>query len=204
MYQKYSEFHFIIQTNLQGFSLKTQKLGKSEKVHCDACYMQSELKQTYSYERMPRVLIVHLGRFDNQLNKICTPTPISFGMNCFCIECMERIRCGGLSAHHYRLVSVIIHVGNTPTSGHYIAYVRAPEKSQQPQFECQTCCDINIKSDKLQRHDGPTHHQQWYICNDRVITPIFEKNLKEKIEQEAADRTPYVLFYVKYDNHTEQ
>jgi ubiquitin carboxyl-terminal hydrolase 1 len=49
------------------------------------------------------------------------PTPLS--MDCFCTECHQTKP----SKHNYRLYAVIMHLGATLASGHYIAYVRASD-----------------------------------------------------------------------------
>merc|ERR1712008_278394 len=59
------------------------------------------------------------------------PTP--FTMNCFCTQCLppDTPLCPPGERrllppkHHYRLFAVIMHLGATLASGHYIAYVRA-------------------------------------------------------------------------------
>lgn len=157
------------------------------------------MRQTSSYQKLPRILIVHLGRFDNQMKKVHIATPTPFNMDCFCVECMASIERVGTSVHRYTLTSVIVHSGLTPQSGHYIAYVRSSKKNPQPGFVCDAlpCCQINIEA-------AQSGNNQWYICNDDRITPISEENLKTRMENEAAIRTPYVLFYVRDDILTAQ
>ncbi|XP_055296038.1 ubiquitin carboxyl-terminal hydrolase 12-like [Sitodiplosis mosellana] len=185
--------------------LEQQSFSTSDGAKCDTCRGASHMRQTTSYRKLPRILIVHLGRFDNKMNKVHIATPTPFNMDCFCLDCMESIGKDGTSVHRYTLMSVIIHLGATPKSGHYIAYVRSSEKNPQPQFWCAgpSCCHINMKPAQPNGSDQPGDNQ-WYICDDDRITPILERDLQVKMEREADLRTPYVLFYVRDDMLTVQ
>ena len=57
------------------------------------------------------------------------PTP--FTLDCFCTESSG----SGGGRHKYRLYSVILHLGASLASGHYIAYVRAGDTSID-YFQC--------------------------------------------------------------------
>lgn len=163
------------------------------------------MKQTSSYQKLSRILIVHLGRFDNQMMKIPIATPVPFYMDCFCMDCMESIERVGTSIHRYTLMSVIVHLGLTANSGHYIAYVRSSEKNPQPGFVCDAlqCCQIKIKPTQGNGNDQPGD-SQWYICDDDHITPISQINLETKMKNDAKIKTPYVLLYVRDDILTAQ
>lgn len=52
------------------------------------------------------------------------PTPLT--LSCFCEKC--RNNAGG-AEHQYKLYGVIMHLGATIASGHYVAYVKASENS---------------------------------------------------------------------------
>lgn len=164
--------------------LKKQKLDGSNKVNCDSCIMQTEMTQSYEIRKMPLILIVQLGRFNEKLEKVDTIAPVSFELTCFCESCI-----GGHPEHRYSLVGVILHLGRTSKSGHYIAYVRAPEQDPPLQCSSQSCCQINVKA----------YRNEWYICNDDDITRITESDLVDKMHREAKYKTPYVLFYARND-----
>lgn len=170
---------------------KKQMLDGSNKVNCDLCITQTVMTQSYTYQKLPLILIVQLGRFNERLEKVDTVAPISFDLKCFCESCI-----GGRTAHRYSLVGVIVHTGLTSKSGHYIAYVRAPQQESPLQCSSQSCCQINVKANR----------NEWFICNDDDITRIPEVDLmnKMKSESEAKSKTPYVLFYARNDIHAVQ
>ena len=65
----------------------------------------------------------------NYMSKINDYIPTPLTMNCFCTTCLHP---GSKEPkeqpqHHYRLYAVIMHLGATLASGHYIAYVRASD-----------------------------------------------------------------------------
>lgn len=185
--------------DLQDYYLKTQKLDGTEKAFCDQCQGKFESKQMPSYPKLPQILIVQLGRFDNEMRKITAETPIPFKLDCFCEECIEYGReYGGGSPHQYILVSAIIHAGLTLKSGHYYAYVRSTVNGSESQLQREneeTCCQVNIKGAKA---------DEWFVCDDDRIKPITETEVKEKIKGDSRYRTPYILFYVREDLITTQ
>jgi len=103
------------------------------------CSRLNEAQRSVQYELLPKILVLQLKRFTAASNKSAfmskindfIPTP--FTMNCFCTQCMPPDMPpqppGEASPtppkHHYRLFAVIMHLGATLASGHYIAYVRA-------------------------------------------------------------------------------
>ena len=196
---------YLFTIDSQSLCLKEQRFNSTDKANCANCERNTDMKQTSSYQKLPRILIVHLGRFDNRMMKVDIATPTPFNMDCFCVDCMESIERDGTSKHRYTLMSVIVHSGPTPQSGHYIAYVRSTEKNPQPGFVCGAlpCCQINIKVAQPNGNDQPGDNQ-WYICDDDRITPILEQNLQAKMRIDASIRTPYVLFYVRDDILTAQ
>merc|ERR1719186_2499783 len=50
-------------------------------------------------------------------------------MDCFCVDCRESPESTPRNFHKYQLYAVILHLGATLASGHYIAYVRAGDTS---------------------------------------------------------------------------
>lgn len=161
-----------------------------ENVHCNACSGHFEAHNNISYLRLPRYLVVQLGRFDNDMNKIKTATPIPFTMKCFCQLCAaegDGITEQQRSQHEYHLYGIVVHVGERFKSGHYISYVKS---SINHVLVCpsESCCKIV---------DG--NRKDWFFCDDHLITPISQASLQEKIQREGSMKTPYVLFYVRSD-----
>lgn len=54
------------------------------------------------------------------------PTPVKLG--CFCDTCCKAEE-EQSATHHYELCCIIMHLGGTMASGHYIAYVRASDRA---------------------------------------------------------------------------
>lgn len=162
-----------------------------DEVHCADCSGYFSAQNNVFYRRLPRFLIVQLCRFDNDMNKIKTTTPIPFTMKCFCTSCINTA--DGDSQHEYHLYGILVHVGEKLKSGHYISYVKA---SINNELVCpsQTCCQINA-----QLADGNPNENDWFICDDDLITPISQTELQEKIRRESSQKTPYVFFYARSD-----
>lgn len=57
------------------------------------------------------------------------PTPLI--LDCFCEECLEAISKEQGVKHRYQLYGVIMHLGATIASGHYVAYVRAADPTPE-------------------------------------------------------------------------
>lgn len=118
--------------------MASETLRENNKYLCVECSRLNEAQRSVQYELLPKVLVLQLKRFTAATNKSAfmskindfIPTP--FTMNCFCTQClppdaplMEFNNHPRPPKHHYRLFSVIMHLGATLASGHYIAYVRA-------------------------------------------------------------------------------
>lgn len=174
-----------------------QKLNGSDKIRCEDCSGYFEARNRIIYPRLPRFMIVQLSRFDNDMNKIEMATPIPFTMNCFCVDCLNSVREIGESMHQYNLYGIILHVGSTPRSGHYISYV----KSLIGNAPCpnETCCQIQLA--ECNWNDG-TNDIEWLICDDDEIIAISERRLQDKLHDEAENKTPYILFYARDDAPT--
>lgn len=115
--------------------MASETLRENNKYLCAECSRLNEAQRSVQYELLPKVLVLQLKRFTAASNKSAfmskindfIPTP--FTMNCFCTQCMPPDTLPEQSLpqpkHHYRLFAVIMHLGATLASGHYIAYVRA-------------------------------------------------------------------------------
>lgn len=115
--------------------MASETLRENNKYLCVECSRLNEAQRSVQYELLPKVLVLQLKRFTAATNKSAfmskindfIPTP--FTMNCFCTQCLPPDAPLEFHQrppkHHYRLFSVIMHLGATLASGHYIAYVRA-------------------------------------------------------------------------------
>jgi len=117
--------------------LASETLRDVNKYWCSECRRLNEAQRSVSYEVLPTVLILQLKRFTTvasktYVSKLTDFIPTPFTLDCFCTECSGA---GGSGKHKYRLYSVILHLGASLASGHYIAYVRAGDTSID-YFQC--------------------------------------------------------------------
>jgi len=115
--------------------LASETLRDVNKYWCSECRRLNEAQRSVSYEALPTVLVLQLKRFTTvasktYVSKLTDFIPTPFTLDCFCAECNS-----GVSKHKYRLYSVILHLGASLASGHYIAYVRASDTSAE-YFQC--------------------------------------------------------------------
>ena len=162
--------------------MASETLRENNKYLCAECSRLNEAQRSVQYELLPKVLVLQLKRFTAATNKSAymskindfIPTP--FTMNCFCVQCLPPDGPllgpppppGGTlpPKHHYRLFSVIMHLGATLASGHYIAYVRASvdlnlDYSQCPrasQMANSTANGSNAQQDSRSRGNGGSSH----------------------------------------------
>lgn len=102
-------------------SLITKEYFRGEyKYRCEECSGYTEAIRSVSYEKLPRLLVIHLKRFSGGMEKINSYIPTPFTLQCFCNRCLELPDDEKL--HTYKLYSVITHVGATMSVGHYVAY----------------------------------------------------------------------------------
>ena len=112
--------------------LAKETLRENNKYWCAECSRLNEAERSVQYEVLPRIMVLQLKRFTangtkNYMSKINDYIPTPLSMNCFCTECLPTSGTKEPAKHHYRLYAVIMHLGATLASGHYIAYVRATD-----------------------------------------------------------------------------
>lgn len=109
--------------SLQNACVTSERFEDSNKIRCEECQRKTEAVQSTTFPRLPRIMIVHLGRFDNRMNKTNTEIPIRYGLKCFCSACKKMPEGTKNEDHEYRLYGVIVHLGVNPTSGHYMVSI---------------------------------------------------------------------------------
>ncbi len=133
--------------------LMSETLRENNKYWCEECSRLNEAQRSVQYELLPKVMVLQLKRFtaaaanakSSYMSKINDFIPTPFTLNCFCTQCIgtsgstrqQRASGGSSPKHHYRLYAVIMHLGATLASGHYIAYVRA--SAQDSQWDYSLC-----------------------------------------------------------------
>lgn len=130
-----SEGDFDI-TNIEGISpselyrnacVTSEKLCDTNKYLCDKCKRYNEASRDVLFERLPNMMILQLKRFMTSatgVHKVNTYLPTPLELDCFCESCCKLDE-EELSSHYYKLSCIIMHLGGTMASGHYIAYVKA-------------------------------------------------------------------------------
>ncbi len=117
------------------------------------------------------------------VSKINDYIPTPFAMDCFCSRCMDAAAAEAAAAegappprpggrqrhqqqsvppqprHHYRLYAVIMHLGATLASGHYIAYVRASQAASSRDYgQCPRRVAASKNKKALDSSAGNIHH----------------------------------------------
>uniref|UniRef100_A0A2S2NLS6 Ubiquitin carboxyl-terminal hydrolase 1 n=1 Tax=Schizaphis graminum TaxID=13262 RepID=A0A2S2NLS6_SCHGA len=106
-------------------------LQDTDKYWCEQCCRYNEAKRSVGYESLPRLLTLHLKRFCTNYRAVVSkvnehmPTPLT--LECFCEECLSLNTQQQTRAHSYQLYAIIMHLGATIASGHYVAYVKAQD-----------------------------------------------------------------------------
>ena len=113
--------------------LSSEILRSDNKYWCSECRRLNEAQRSVSYDVLPTVLVLQLKRFTTvasktYVSKLTDFIPTPFTLDCFCSEC-SKPNVSSDRRHKYRLYSVILHLGASLASGHYIAYVRAADTS---------------------------------------------------------------------------
>ncbi|XP_050303201.1 ubiquitin carboxyl-terminal hydrolase 1 [Anthonomus grandis grandis] len=105
----------------------SEKLSDQNKYFCENCNRYNEAQRTVLYEKLPNIMVLHLKRFTTSLSgvqKVNTFVPTPLEIRCFCEGC-SKMDSTKITPHRYRLSCVIMHLGASMASGHYIAYSRA-------------------------------------------------------------------------------
>lgn len=102
-------------------------LRDTNKYWCEQCVRYNEARRSVHYEKLPRLLVLQLKRFSLSFgstvhtSKVNDYMPTPMQLDCFCEHC-QAIPESPL--HSYKLYAIIMHLGATMASGHYVAYTR--------------------------------------------------------------------------------
>lgn len=134
--------------------MASETLREANKYWCSECSRLNEAQRTVSYEVLPTVLVLQLKRFTTTasrtyVSKLTDYIPTPLIMDCFCQKCRES---PDGPIHKYQLYSVILHLGASLASGHYIAYVRAGDVNFD-YFQCNRpgIPDTNLRNKNSKR-----------------------------------------------------
>lgn len=135
--------------------MMSETLRENNKYWCEECSRLNEAQRSVQFELLPKVMVLQLKRFtaatgskSSYMSKINDHIPTPFTLNCFCTQCMPHTAAGYPPVHSaqasnvkprhiFKLYAVIMHLGATLASGHYIAYVKASSDSLWEYQQCQ-------------------------------------------------------------------
>lgn len=105
--------------------VKPEVLGRGNEWHCDKCNRKVQATKQLTISRGPLVLVLQLKRFSfgdfgGKITKQIA-FPVSFRL--------PLSDDGGGASAQYELCGVVVHHGGSVHSGHYVAFVRAPNKT---------------------------------------------------------------------------
>ncbi|XP_050685124.1 ubiquitin carboxyl-terminal hydrolase 1 isoform X2 [Leptidea sinapis] len=196
--------------------LSTEYLRDQNKYWCEKCLRYNEARRSVGYSRLPRLLVLQLKRFSGGMEKITRHAPTPLLMPCFCEPCAKR-PADQPPTHRYILWAVIMHLGQTLTGGHYVAYVR---DTQDLKCDRESTTDLTSNSSSSfmrtlfnRPRPQPTGctakeccvprqrpESGWLACDDDLVKPISNEEFEDLLSAEPKMRsaaTPYLLFYVK-------
>jgi len=101
-------------------------LQDQNKYWCEDCGRYNEARRNVSFDSLPRLLTLHLKRFSSSfgacVQKVNEYMPTPLVLSCFCMKCKDKDE--SRKPHRgYQLYGIIMHLGSTMASGHYITYV---------------------------------------------------------------------------------
>ncbi|XP_044259718.1 ubiquitin carboxyl-terminal hydrolase 1 [Tribolium madens] len=124
----------------------SEKLCDANKYLCEKCQRYNEASRDVLFEKLPNIMVLQLKRFTTSsagVQKVNTYLPTPLEMACFCESCCN-VEEDETPPHRYRLCCVIMHLGASMASGHYIAYVKASDH-----FEDYAECSRNMPKGSL-------------------------------------------------------
>jgi ubiquitin carboxyl-terminal hydrolase 4/11/15 len=114
---------FSLRQCLQEFA-KEEQLGPSEAWYCPKCKKHQQAMKKMSIWKLPKVLVVHLKRFESRSNKI--DVPVDFPIKDLSLDdwvAEEALKEGEEQDKTYDLFGIVNHVGQLYW-GHYTAYAK--------------------------------------------------------------------------------
>ncbi|TYJ57890.1 hypothetical protein B9479_001500 [Cryptococcus floricola] len=120
------EQHSSVSHSLRQFT-DTEHLCGTNKFLCDNCGGHQEAEMGIKIRRLPPILALHLQRFEN----------IDWTMHTqklfYRVQCPDTLRVPTAATDDnpnpdqlYELVAIVVHIGITPTQGHYVTLKRIP------------------------------------------------------------------------------
>jgi hypothetical protein len=113
---------------------KSESLSGENKYYCEKCKQRNESTKKLSFEKcnyvyiiifiiVPRILVIHLKRFDNTQRKIKKFLGYGTEIDLTPFKAHATLK-KNRDKYAYKLSAVLVHDGNSINSGHYYCYVR--------------------------------------------------------------------------------
>ena len=83
---------------------------------CPGCHKKGTAVMKHALSRLPRTLVLHLKRFDAVGKKLVTPVALPLTLN------LAPYAVGTSGPTTYSLKALVVHIGSTIRSGHYICF----------------------------------------------------------------------------------
>ncbi|KAK8848306.1 hypothetical protein M9Y10_019367 [Tritrichomonas musculus] len=165
--ETYDDFT-VLQLTIKGISNieeSLEHLFEAEYLTADNGYIfdknegKVDAKKASQIHSLPKHLVIQLVRFEynhqtQEREKISSFFQFGDFLN--------------INGQYFTLTGIIIHLGSTPESGHYISYIRKPNK------------------------DDRTYSNDWFQCNDSTVTSVSQDNAFEDGYENG-----YILFYTQ-------
>ncbi|XP_054280513.1 ubiquitin carboxyl-terminal hydrolase 1-like isoform X1 [Macrosteles quadrilineatus] len=162
----------------------------SEKYWCEDCGRYNEARRNISYDTLPRLLILHLKRFSSSYGSCVQkvneymPTPIE--LSCFCNKCKDLEE--RLKPHRgYQLYGIIMHLGSTLASGHYVSYVCGRDTV----MDSANCTRDKRKTASLSGGAGKPASNTEKHGTQKTLFRFFSKSSKPTYPSPLENRGPY-------------
>lgn len=102
---------------------KPEFLKNANKYRCEKCKTKVEAKKQYRIEKKPNCVVLHLKRFNYQSRKISSTINFAetLSLNEYCDN-------PAASDQAYELTGIVVHLGGSLYSGHYVSYIKSSGK----------------------------------------------------------------------------
>jgi len=208
-------------------ALETMK--ESDKYWCETCYHHCEARRSISYKTLPPVLLLQLARFGSAgwgyQEKLLDHIPIPLVLPCFCSQCINAEK----PIHaEYQLYGIIMHIGATLASGHYIALIKTEMAlkdsagascqnlkkcwgiwkyiSKNPSLTCavNSCCNVLLnsktKEDTGKRKAPVEKSDDWLILDDEDVKLCSMSELIEELSEKQCTESTHTPYLLFYTN----
>lgn len=165
----------------------------TEKVQCSSCLIKTTTQKQLTFAKLPKVLCLHLKRFDARTNKKLSD-PVSFP---------AELDMGPHISHWCEVVRGTIHrpkMGVGATTSTADDSIGSSGNASCPKFVYDLFATINHVGTMHQGHytsnvkiNGSNH---WFHCNDEGAYHAGEGNGEKEV---LASDEPYMLFYIRKD-----